>query len=182
MPASTKTKNTTVKKSATKKTPAKAPKTSVKKTNSAATTPSYKPGGLFSKKTKEDVLHRQKCVCPSCGAHLDYTNDGGSNLGGEWNAHHIVPREQNGDNDPKNCAVLCRVCHKRIHKIQKAFPNENLKQALQRLDEIVEIKNRYSLVINTERNFDNTLQDYKAHSSGKIPRGVYLSPDPKRMF
>ena len=76
MPVSKITKNTTVKKSATKKTPAKAPKTSVKKTNSAATTPIYKPGGLFSKKTKEIVLRRQNCMCPLCGAHLDYTNDG----------------------------------------------------------------------------------------------------------
>lgn len=182
MPVSKITKNTTVKKSATKKTPAKAPKTSVKKTNSEATTPIYKPGGLFSKKTKEIVLYRQNCVCPLCGAHLDYTNDGGSNLGEEWNAHHIISREQYGYNDPKNCAVLCRVCHKRIHKIQRAFPNENLYQAVQRLDEIVEIKNEYSLVINTERNFDNTLKNYKAHFSGKRPRGVSLSPDPRRIF
>lgn len=182
MPVSKITKNTTVKKSATKKTPAKAPKTSVKKTNSAATTPIYKPGGLFSKKTKEIVLRRQNCMCPLCGAHLDYTNDGGSNLGDKWNAHHIIPREQKGDNDPENCAVLCKVCHDRIHKIQKAFPNENLKQAVQRLDDIVEIKNSSSLIINTGRNFNNTLQYYKAHFSGKRPKGVSLSPDPRRIF
>ena len=182
MPVSKITKNTTVKKSATKKTPAKAPKTSVKKTNSEATTPIYKPGGLFSKKTKEIVLYRQNCRCPISNTLLDPSNDGGSNQGEEWNAHHIKPREQGGYNDPENCVVLCRVCHKRIHKIQKAFPNENYYQAKKRLDDIVKIKNEYSLVINTERDFAKALKIYKDIVSGKRPRGVSLSPDPRRIF
>lgn len=38
--------------------------------------------------------------------------------------HHITPLSKKGDNDLSNLIILCKLCHKLIHKNKKEFYNE----------------------------------------------------------
>ena len=51
------------------------------------------------------IVRDQGCRFPGCGAPVAYTD-----------AHHIIPRSEGGTNALDNLMLLCRRCHRRVHK------------------------------------------------------------------
>jgi len=40
------------------------------------------------------------------------------------NVHHILPREEGGKSILENLALLCSVCHGKIHRVRKSWSRE----------------------------------------------------------
>ena len=74
---------------------------------------------LFSRKTKEEALARQRDRCASCGEQLfifDDAEEEDETLGKAAHAHHMRHRKSNGANGVENCVILCKPCHYSVHE------------------------------------------------------------------
>jgi|GEM_PF-2537805 len=58
---------------------------------------------------RDDILKRDNYMCVECGAKNDL------------NIHHIVHRENGGNNNPENLQTLCAICHSNKHKNENVY-------------------------------------------------------------
>lgn len=72
--------------------------------------------------TTEYVLCRDKHACQLCG----------KKNGGRLEVHHLVWKEQGGQDTPENLVTLCEKCHAKVHKNKKS--KEKLDEVFQGLE------------------------------------------------
>lgn len=58
---------------------------------------------------KKAVHIRYNFTCQHCGEKEDPMNR-------SFEVHHIIPRAEGGTNDPSNTILLCKECHRAVHK------------------------------------------------------------------
>lgn len=81
----------------------------------------------------KEVFKRDNYQCQSCRKRFPVI---------ELSCHHVIPRAEGGDNNPKNLITLCRPCHDLI-ELNEIKIVENIKYYQKRIEETKEdnIKN-----------------------------------------
>lgn len=75
------------------------------------------------------MLYRDKFTCQDCGTFHAMINEYGMAVpidDGQLEVHHIVPVAQGGGDEPENLVTLCKDCHKRRHREQRAKGKEEV--------------------------------------------------------